>query len=90
VVLKYKEFNYAHYQQVEIRGIVAFIDENNHNLGMRSASIIHDISEIISHILPFFESLNKDEVNKLKNRYHNIKDFIIKFKEKNYSRVILE
>lgn len=65
---KYNEFRYSNYQQVEIRGIVAFIDENNNNLGMRSLSVLHTMEEIIS-MLPFFQSLKQDDLARLKAHY---------------------
>ena len=78
-VSTYKEFSYPHYQQLEIRGLVAFIDENTNVLGMRSASILHDISEISDSFLPLFKSLKADELRMLRTHYR-IEEFIKEFR----------
>ncbi len=79
VVSKFNEFRYSNYQQVEIRGIVAFIDENNNNLGMRSLSVLHTMEETI-RMLPFFESLKRDDLIKLKE-YYTVNDFVQEYRK---------
>ena len=89
VVSKYKEFKDTHYQQLEIRGIVAFIDENTKVIGMRSVSVLHDISEITDHILPMFKSLNKNELSKLKSHYR-LEEFIDELRKVSSVKTILK
>ena len=87
-VSKYNEFEYSHYQQIKIRGMVAFVDENTNNLGMRSASILHDMSEVRDLILPLFKSLKENELRKLKSHYQ-VDEFIKEFKSVKSLQTIL-
>ena len=89
VVSKYKEFKYPHYQQLEIRGIVAFIDENTNDLGMRSSAILHNMSDVSELILPLFKSLNEKDLRKLKT-YFRLDEFIKEFQRVGSVQTILE
>ena len=86
-ITKYREFKFSYYKQIEIRGIVAFV--NNKTLGLRSASILHDFSEIRDHILPLFESMSKNELVKLKTHYR-VEEFINEFRKVGSLQGILE
>ena len=89
VVSKYREFEYSHYQQLEIRGIVAFIDENTNDLGMRSSAILHNMSDVSELILPLFKSLNEKDLRKLKT-YFRLDEFIKEFQRVGSVQTILE
>ena len=84
-----KEFNYLHYQQIEVRGIVVFVDENTNALGMRSASILYDMSEVRDLILPLFKSLKESQLRLLRTHYQ-VDEFIKELKRVGSLSTILE
>lgn len=89
VITKFHNFDYTHYQNVEIRAVIILIDENNSNVGIKVESIIHTMTDSIK-ILDFFKLIAERQLISLKNKL-NIREVIEAIKTSHdYNKVILE